>query len=268
MGKETLIIARANQILRRFFNQKPAALLESELKKHGIQLLVNEKIEEILGKDKVEGVKTNRREVLCDTVILTTGMKPRVELAVLLDLEIGRMGGILVDDKMKTSQEDVFACGDCIESRNAVTLNKELSMFWHNAAMQGETAGINSVGGTRRYAGSLNLINIDVFGKSASALGLTTDNPEEVIESYEEKTNQYLKIALKNERIIGVQTINKIQLMPLILNLALKKINVRGFPKILEKRKFLTVSPEYIRLEQFLRSGTKEKCSIGKRENE
>jgi len=253
MGKETTIIARAHQILRRLFDQRPAALLQDELKKHGIQVLVNEKIEEILGKDKVEGVKTNRREIFCDTVILTTGMKPRVELAESSGLEIGKMGGILVDDNMRTSEEDVFACGDCIESQNAVTLNKEISMLWHNAVLEGQIAGINSVGGTRRYVGSLNLMNINVFEKSASALGLTTDNPEEVIELYEEKANEYLKISLKNGKIIGAQIINKIQLMPLILNLALKKISVEEFLKILEKRRFLTVSPEYIRLEQFFK---------------
>lgn len=131
---------------------------------------------------------------------------------------------------------------------------KEVSMLWPNAVQEGQIAGINSVGGNRTHSGSLNVIAVDIFETSASALGLTTDQPEEIIESYDEKTHEYLKILLKKGRIIGAQAINRIEFIPLILNLALKGIDIREFPKILKNRNFLAVSPEYIRLEQFLKA--------------
>ncbi len=61
------------------------------------------------------------REIECDLVLLSVGIRPENTLAIQADLKIGPTGGIAVDDTMKTSDPNIYAVGDAVEVRDIVT---------------------------------------------------------------------------------------------------------------------------------------------------
>jgi len=92
--------------------------VEQKLQERGVNLLTNRKAESILGTKKVEYVQLkNGQRITADLVILGIGVVPNVELAEKAGLKVDKKAGVWVDDFMRTSDEGIFACGDCAEKR-------------------------------------------------------------------------------------------------------------------------------------------------------
>ncbi|MEA1964732.1 MAG: FAD-dependent oxidoreductase [Candidatus Aerophobetes bacterium] len=104
-----LLLACDEEICRR---------VEEKLQERGINLLTDRKAESIQGVKKVESVQLkNGQKIKADAVILGIGVVPNVELAEKAGLRVDKKAGIWVDDFMRTSDEDILACGDCAEKR-------------------------------------------------------------------------------------------------------------------------------------------------------
>jgi NADH oxidase (H2O2-forming) len=90
---------------------------ESVLRDRGIEVLVNSKVEAILGDNSVRGVRLSEgQEIKADMVIIGVGVVPNNELAKKAGLELGPGKAISVDRYMRTTTDpDIFACGDCVE---------------------------------------------------------------------------------------------------------------------------------------------------------
>lgn len=170
MGAEVTLIA-TRWVAPRAFDEKPANLIQRELEKNGVVVVNSERVQAIKGDSKVEGVVTEKRSLECDTVIMAAGMKPETGLAEKAGVKLGQLGGIAVDETMATSIEGVYACGDCVETTDALTGKKALNMLWSNARVQARAAGLNCLGGKEKYAGSINVRALNVFGLAASAFG-------------------------------------------------------------------------------------------------
>ncbi len=95
---------------------------------------------EIIGDDngRVKAVKTSNGEMLeCEFVGLTAGVKPNIKLLEGTPVETGR--GILVDPYLKTSLEDIYAIGDCVEMRIPGEGRRSVEAVWYVGRMMGET---------------------------------------------------------------------------------------------------------------------------------
>lgn len=91
---------------------------------------------EILGNGRATGVKVaDGREIPCEFVLLSTGVKPNTELAQAAGLNVNR--GIVVDSSMRTSANDVLACGDVAE------FNGIAAGLWTVVVEMGRVAGAN-----------------------------------------------------------------------------------------------------------------------------
>ncbi|MCK4419253.1 FAD-dependent oxidoreductase [Candidatus Aerophobetes bacterium] len=102
-----LLLACDEEICRR---------VEQKLQERDISLLTDRKAESILGTKKAEYVQLQDGErIKTDIVILGIGVVPNVELAGEAGLKVNKKAGIWVDDFMRTSDENIFACGDCAE---------------------------------------------------------------------------------------------------------------------------------------------------------
>ena len=84
-------------------------------------------------------------------VILGIGVRPNVDLARAAGLQIGSTGGIKVNDTMQTSDPDVYAAGDCVESMDLVTGKSCCVPLGSTANKQGRGAAINICGGNDRF---------------------------------------------------------------------------------------------------------------------
>jgi NADPH-dependent 2,4-dienoyl-CoA reductase/sulfur reductase-like enzyme/rhodanese-related sulfurtransferase len=98
-----------------------ACLVEQHMESHGVKVLVGTKVEAIEGDGVVRSVMTSAGRVPADMVVLAIGVRPNVTLAQAAGLEIGRTGAIKVDDRMQTSDPDIYAAGDCVECKDLMT---------------------------------------------------------------------------------------------------------------------------------------------------
>ena len=245
-GYQVFLIELLDRILPQVFDEYPASLIKDALKDSGIDVATQERVVEILGKDRVEGVASNKRRIKCDTVILATGMRPEKGLVKGI-LELGKFGGIKVNDKMRTSIEDVYACGDCVEAQSLIDGQPILSLLWHNARQQGEVAGSNAAGILRTYPGSLNVTGVEALGLKAvsiGSIGASLDKDLEVIEV--RKTGRYRRLVLSNGVLVGVQSINWDENLGLFLAAILRKEKVKTHKDLISSG-----NPSFKSLRQF-----------------
>lgn len=227
-GCRVVLIELLDWVLPRVLDEYPASTIKTILEKGGIEVLTQEKLVQIVGIERVEAVITDKRKIKCDTVILAAGVRPEVGLVAGI-LELGKLGGISVDERMGTSVQDVYACGDCIEGKDLVSGYPALNLLWHNARQQGEVAGYNAVGIPCNYLGSLSLTGIELFGTQVFSFGSTVSASQDRLEVIErEKDGRYQQLILSNNVLIGAQSINWSENMAVLLNTALKQEKVQN----------------------------------------
>lgn len=207
-GWHVHIISR-RWLLPRVFDEKPSFIVKEIMEQHGINVLTREQVIRIDGNGHVGAVVTDKRRIKCDLVILAAGMRPEVKIADRAGIKLGNLGGVKTDSHMMTSAKDVYACGDCVQTRSVVTGEDALSLLWHNAKAQGSVAGHNCVGASKCYSGSLNITSFHVFGKHVVSIGHTCDsfveNNVEVVEERDAK--HYHRLLLRSDHIVGAQFI-------------------------------------------------------------
>ena len=152
-GKKVTVVEMMDQPLPNF-DREIADILKGEMGKK-VNLRLQERVEAIEGKDRVERVVTDGGEYDADLVILAVGVKPNVELAEQLGIELGKSGAIKVDSRMQTSVENVFAAGDCVETRHLVTGKPVWIPLAPPGNKMGYVAGVNMAGGSIEFPGVL-----------------------------------------------------------------------------------------------------------------
>ncbi|MGB6866572.1 MAG: FAD-dependent oxidoreductase [Candidatus Aminicenantaceae bacterium] len=254
-GCKVILIEVLNRILPRAFDRKPSDIIRTILSEHGIEVLTEERVVHILGGRQVEGIETENRKIRCDTVILSTGMRPRVDLARSAGIEIGELGGIVASEHMRTNIENIYACGDCVESRDAVTDKNSLQLLWPNAVSQGKTAGYNCIGIHSKYLGFVNIVGVDVFGTHVASIGHTGAafegaGPIQVIEKVYAKHIHW--IIVKDGAIVGAQFIGKTKDAGVISQAIWKRICLEGIEKTASRQELLAINPLFFALERYL----------------
>jgi len=236
-GYRVYLIELLDRILPQVFDEHPACLIEEALKSIGIDVGTEEKVIEILGEEKVEGVLSDRRKIKCDTVILATGMRPEKGFVEGI-LEQGRLGGIKVNDRMGTSLKDVYACGDCVEAQSLIDGQPMLSLLWHSARQQGEVAGSNAAGFLKTYPGSLNITGVEVSGLKAisiGSIGASLDSGLDIIEV--KRDGGYRRLISSKGVLVGVQSIDWDENLGLFLAAILRKEKVKTYQDLTSSRK-------------------------------
>jgi NADPH-dependent 2,4-dienoyl-CoA reductase/sulfur reductase-like enzyme len=108
-----------------------------------------------------------------DLVILATGLRPNVEVAVEAGVEVGRTGALRVDEHMQTNLAGVYAAGDCAEAQHLVTGRPAYIPLGTTANKMGRVAGANAAGRRERFGGVLGTAIVNIFGMGMAFSGLS-----------------------------------------------------------------------------------------------
>ena len=181
--------------------------LKAKLESFDVEVLTGEAVQAVLGEEKVEGVETSRRKIPCDLVLWGIGMRPEVQLAKDAGVTLGELGGIRVDDRMRTNLPNVYACGDCAESLDILSGKPALHLFWEPAQRGGAAAGVNAAGGDRPYLGSSAIFLTNKGGLSILAFGKTAEelDPAAGRILQDRKGEVYRRLLLEDGYLKGVQ---------------------------------------------------------------
>ncbi len=179
LGLEVHVFELLDQVLPGVLDPDMAKSVEKALRQEGVQLHLSEPIVSARPSGEVLKVETEARGLEADLVVIAAGMRPDTELARLAGLKLGELGGVVVDERMETSVQGIYAAGDVVETTNLLTGKKVLSMFASTAFRQGRVAGINAGGGSATYKGTLTPWLIHLFTTNVGGVGLTERQAEE-----------------------------------------------------------------------------------------
>ena len=113
-GVKTILVHRSSSILSQQLDSTGGKLLQKNLEKYGIEFKLNTTVTEISGTSEVKKVTfSDETSVESNIVVFATGIIPNKELAIDAGLDVNK--GIVVDDFLTTSDESIFAIGECVE---------------------------------------------------------------------------------------------------------------------------------------------------------
>lgn len=213
LGKDTHMVVRS-RLMRRQLEAPMSAELMSRLPE-SLKVHLGYSPEEIIGEQKVEGVSFGDENLDADAILFMTGVRPNTDLAQALGLQIGDLGGIIVNEQMRTSDSNIFAVGDCIEMRDTYSGKNILLPIGSMAARCGRQAGVAAVGGTKIYGDTSKRLQYDrLFGTDVVCIGHSSTTAKDLgvktTVQYVEDPNEFSKTALvldSKGRLIGGQVI-------------------------------------------------------------
>jgi NADH oxidase (H2O2-forming) len=209
-GHKICLIGRRNWILPRILDEDVGRRAHEILKRNGVKVLTGETVKRILFRGReLSAVQTEGRKIPCDLVIIATGIKPRIDLAVEAGIDIGPLGGIKVNERMETGHPNIYACGDCAEPVNAATGKTVLQLRWFNARQMGRVAGLNCIDIRSTYEGTPVGLILSLFGIAVGSLGQLGQNLKgrevEVLKG--DSGGFYFQILIIEDAIAGAQFI-------------------------------------------------------------
>jgi NAD(P)H-nitrite reductase large subunit len=161
-GKQVTVVERMGQILPNQLDWTGSAIIQSDLERSGVRILLDNSVAAVEGSDAVSSVAlTDRSSLVADMVIVATGTRPNVELA--QQAGIATQRGIIVDAYLQTSAPDIWAAGDVIEIDDISTGRRLCSATWVNAILQGRFAAWNMAGRRRLYTDAVGIQNAVQF---------------------------------------------------------------------------------------------------------
>jgi len=180
-GIEVTMIHHSSRPMSKLEDEGRNYILE-EIQKHGVTVLADSEVEWLGVGDQgsVVAVGTRNMTVETDLVVVAIGVKPESGLAGAAGIQLGALGGIRVDDKMRTfGSESIFAAGDCCELKNIVTKKPMYIALATTASKTGRVAGENAAGGNAAFTGTLRSIGLRVFDKEVAHVGLSAKEAKE-----------------------------------------------------------------------------------------
>ena len=174
-GVRVSIIDMAPHILPGF-DADFADYVENLLADNGIPVFLGDGVTEIEGTDKVTKLRTAKRGIKTDAVIMSVGVRPNTEWLAGSGIELAKNGSIAVDDYMRTNIEDVYAAGDVVMVKNRVTGRDMWTPMGSSANLEGRQCA-KTVAGTARHGfrGVLGTTVVQLPGIIAGKTGLGRD---------------------------------------------------------------------------------------------
>ncbi len=211
-GQETTVIEFFPHLLPRQLDEEGGNILKKILEKRGIKIHLKKEVQRVIGKKEVERVITkDGLEISTDLVLACTGIKPRVDL-IQGFLEINR--GIIVKDYLETSQENIFAAGDCAEH------NGIIYGLIPPSIQQARIAAHNMINKDTEYKGSKISSTLKVTDLLLSSFGYIGKEPElgYNVRKYVNE-EEYVKLFVHNDKIKAAIILGVKKAIPLIRNI-------------------------------------------------
>jgi len=148
------------------FSESTCMMAEDLMKGKGVGIFSGEKVESIVGNEKVEGIKlASGKTIEADVLLVGVGAKADSKIAEQSGIEINQKGAIVVDRYMQTSEKDIFSCGDCCEKFSFFNKKPCNLMLASVATNEARIAAANLY--------KINRINEGVIGTFSTVIGET-----------------------------------------------------------------------------------------------
>jgi nitrite reductase (NADH) large subunit len=230
LGVYAFVLNRNEWPLNRQLDSPAGALLGRMLQDFGIAVLPWAEPRRIFGTERMEGVVlSDGRKMGVDLCLVATGIQPNVELAQAAGLVVRR--GVVVDDRMATSDPRIFAAGDVTEHEGRV------QGLWSTSMEQAHVAATNLLGGDIRYTGAAPPVKLKVPEIDVLAIGETEARGERESELRfgDRNLRRYRKLVLKDGKVCGAILIGHAGLTEAVSRAVEANMDVTPFMASLER---------------------------------
>ncbi len=172
-GIDTSVVEVADQILPGIVSFNMARMGQHHLTENGISIYLGEQVVRLEGASRVEKVVTDKRTLDADLVIMAVGVTPNSDLARDAGLDISPNGAIAVNERMETSDPDIYAGGDCVAVTDLVTGESAYFPSGSLANRQGRVIGTNLACGNAKFEGAVGTFIIKLFEISLANAGIS-----------------------------------------------------------------------------------------------
>lgn len=202
LGARLTIVEIAPKILPRMVDATGADLVTGWLERHGVTVRAGArltKIEDAKGKKRLTFAKGP--DVLCDVVIMATGIRTNLEWLKGAGIRINQ--AIVVDDHLRSSVSTVYAAGDVAEGPDRSSGAAVVHAIEPTAQEHGRVAGANMAGKDVRYRGSVLMNIVEVCHLDVASFGAWDDSSAEIITGLRSDRPAYRKLLWSGDRLTG-----------------------------------------------------------------
>jgi len=208
-GCRVTVLEKEPRLLPLYFDQEAEVLIRGIFTAHGIQLLTGREVSEVNRENRRIEINFARGEpVQVDVLITCIGVKARTSFATETGIAVNQ--GILVDRRMRTNMEDIYAAGDVAETADFFSGKLGMNPTIPSAIEQGEVAGSNMAGVEAEYEGWISTNIFHLFGNTAFSAGISmpdSDNYQVLTEKNERKV-QFKRLIYDDDTLVGAMFIN------------------------------------------------------------
>lgn len=173
-GLAVTVVEMMPHVLPGLLDDDMALHVEKHLRENGVNVVTGERVTALKGYGgRVAEVVTDKRSIPAELVLVSVGVRPSAQLAVDAGLAIGPHGAIVVDEHMRTSDPDIYAGGDSVESRHLLTGEWVYVPLGSTANKHGRVIGTNLAGGNDTFPGITGTSIVKVFDYTVGRTGLT-----------------------------------------------------------------------------------------------
>jgi nitrite reductase (NADH) large subunit len=203
-GTPVTLLHLMDRLMERQLDLPAASLLKSLVERKGIEVLLNANTARICGTTHVEGIElADGRRIEADAVVLAAGIRPNTGLARDAGMTVNR--GIVVDDRLQTSAEGIYALGECAEHRG-VCYGLVEPAYEQARVLAQQLAGRNAL-----YQSSVVATNLKVSGVSVFSAGdFQGSEGSEAIVLNDIRRGAYKKLVISDGRLVGAVLIGDV----------------------------------------------------------
>lgn len=197
-GMEVTVIHLADWLMEMQLDKKAGMLLQNDLIAQGMKFKLNASTEEIIGDTDVTGIRlADGTKLLADLVVMAVGIRPYNEVARQCGLEVNR--GIVVNDYLQTSDDSIYAIGECAE-HNGLVYGLVAPLYEQGQVLADYLTDRETTG----YHGSTTFTSLKVSGCDLYSAGyIKEDDITKGIEMFDSVNMYYKKVFLRAGKLVG-----------------------------------------------------------------
>jgi nitrite reductase (NADH) large subunit len=198
LGMKVDVVHIVDTIMERQLDRTASLMLREALESQGMNFLLEKQSAEIIGDNRVKGLKFKDGSVAeADLIVMAVGIRPNVELAKKMGLEVNP--GIVVNDYLQTSAPNVYAVGECA-MHSGIAYGLVAPLYEQGAVLAKHLADVE----TGPYEGSVVYTKLKVSGVDVFSGGQFMDaEGTKAIRVQDEFSGIYKKVVIKDNKIIG-----------------------------------------------------------------
>lgn len=221
-NKNVIIVEKSTRLMPKQLDKEAAKRIEEKCRSHNIQLLLGASIDSVIGEAHVTSFTLNTGiSYEVDMIIYAIGIKANIPH--IREAQLKSEEGIIVNGKMKTNIDHIFAAGDVAE------YNGHVFGLWNIAIEQGKIAAQNMCGLESIYNPPVPVTTMNAFNQPLFSMG-TIDEDRGNDDIIYHTVDQYHRIVIKDHKVIGAISVGDIKHSPLLKKAieAEKILNYKG----------------------------------------